>query len=666
MPLGAFRINTLAKTSAVVVGPFTEAIRTPISLLAGGGANISTTESKFGGSSAYFDASGDSINCNKPLLPTTGDFTIEYWLNQTTLAANRDHWQQYASGVTGRATGYTSQTTGVVNFFVDPDVTIASTDTISAGVWHHIAMQRNGTTFELFLDGVSQGTATSSTSVYQGGNFIIGLGPWSDAYGYMDEFRISNIARYSSGFTPSTTAFTHDQYTELLLHADGTNDLTTFVDDTGDRERVGLSAIGNAQISTTQSKFGTSSIIFDGTGDGINCNKPLLPATADWTVEMWVYPTSIVGLDYFFTQYSLGASGRTGMYHTSGGNIGLFINGGISYTTTGTISANTWQHLAWVRNGSTFKTYINGSEDPTSGTASPSIQQIASIVGKINSSGGTDDFIGHMDEIRVSDTARYTSGFSVPTERFVSDENTLLLIHGVGTGGSTFFLDDNSSARAPMSIRPIGNTSISTTQSKFGGTSASLDGTGDYFIIKDEGNKFDFGTGDFTIEWFQYLTALDRFAIDFRAGSSALTKILIYSYPADGTADDLYFYNTANRITALNCISANTWQHIVVQRESGVTRLFVDGAQVGSDYADTNSYAHTEMRIWHNSIGAENYTPPGYIDEFRVSSVARYTGTSYTVPTQPFKNDENTIMLMHADGTVGQTDFLDDNSAFFQ
>ena len=142
-----------------------------------------------------------------------------------------------------------------------------------------------------------------------------------------------------------------------------------------------------------------------------------------------------------FTQYSAGSAGRSTFYHTSGGNVALFINGGPSFTTTGTISTGSWQHIAWVRNGSSFKIYIDGTEEG-SGTGSPSIQQINSVVGAQDSA-GANGFIGNIDEIRISDTARYTSGFTPSTEPFQNDANTLLLLHCNGTDGSTTFIDDN-------------------------------------------------------------------------------------------------------------------------------------------------------------------------------------------------------------------------------
>jgi hypothetical protein len=53
---------------------------------------------------------------------------------------------------------------------------------------------------------------------------------------------------------------------------------------------------------------------------------------------------------------------------------------------------------------------------------------------------------GHMDEIRVSNSARYTTTFTPSTTPFVNDANTLLLLHMDGTDASTVFFDDNGIA----------------------------------------------------------------------------------------------------------------------------------------------------------------------------------------------------------------------------
>lgn len=216
-----------------------------------------------------------------------------------------------------------------------------------------------------------------------------------------------------------------------------------------------------------------------------------------------------------------------------------------------------------------------------------------------------------------------------------------------------------------MVVTLSGNTQISTSQYKFGSSSIRLDGTGDYITVTDNGN-FDFGTNDFTIEWWQRLDALDRFAIDFRSGSSASNKMLIYSYQYDGSADDIYLYTNANRISATNSdLTANQWQHIALVRSSNTTKLYIDGTQQGNSYTDNNSYSHAEMRIWHNSIGAENYTPAGYIDEYRVSDSARYT-SNFSVPTARFTDDANTVFHLQGDGTNGSTDIQDTSPPYFE
>jgi len=423
--------------------------RSAIGLIADDNARIDTAQSKFGGTSAEFPSTYGWLQTGAVnAFAVSGDWTKEFWVYYNKSDADQYIHHNRGGYASGTFQIYTTSVGNVRASFNDGGIGRDINTTFSTGQWYHYAFVNNSGTITWYIDGSSVGTASWSSTIndpdktLRWGAFSAG-GSTDKFEGWIDEYRFSNTARYTSGFTPSTTPFVNDANTLLLLHMDGTDGSTDFRDDNGvGRSAVGLTALGNAQVDTAQSKFGIASGLFDGTGDGIDCNKPLLPATADWTVEMWVYPTSIAATDYFFTQYSLGAAGRTGMYHTNTGAVGLFINGGPSFTTTGTISTGSWQHLAWVRNGSSFKTYINGTEEG-SGTGSPSIQQIDSIVGKINSSGGTDDFIGNIDEVRISDTARYTTGFTPSTEPFQNDANTLLLLHCNGTDGSTTFIDDN-------------------------------------------------------------------------------------------------------------------------------------------------------------------------------------------------------------------------------
>jgi hypothetical protein len=76
----------------------------------------------------------------------------------------------------------------------------------------------------------------------------------------------------------------------LLLHGDGANGSTTIIDSSPTPKTV--TAFGNAQISTAQSKFGGASIALDGTGDYASTgnSSDLLMGSAVFTIECWFYP----------------------------------------------------------------------------------------------------------------------------------------------------------------------------------------------------------------------------------------------------------------------------------------------------------------------------------------------------------------------------------------
>ncbi len=206
-----------------------------------------------------------------------------------------------------------------------------------------------------------------------------------------------------------------------------------------------------------------------------------------------------------------------------------------------------------------------------------------------------------------------------------------------------------------MQVDLVGNTQISTSQYIFGSSSIYMDGSGDYIDVTDNGN-LDFGTGDFTIEWWQRLPTLTNNynAVDLRNGSNG-AKILLYSNPTDKY---ILYVNSATAIDSGSVLTANTWQHIALSRSSGSTRLFVDGTQRGSTYSDSNNYSHDEILIFYNS-NSSAYDGEGYMDEFRVSNSARYS-SNFTVPNSRFTADANTMLLIHGDGTNGSTNITDD------
>jgi len=242
MPLGFYRINSLAKT--VAVGGVT---RDPVTLTANGDAQIDTAQYKIGSSSALFDGAGrDYIGVDTVDIAATDDITIEGWVRFNSLnsvwnmigAASTTNYfgvKQQVAGTTAWLGASWNGTSGTFyNNMVIP--TFPSLNT-----WYHFAFVKSGSTVTYFWDGTELTTVGGSSGTMasdKGFADINRIGDWTGSSGYeldghLDEIRVSDTARYSSGFTPSTSAFTNDANTVLLIHAEGADGSTTFEDDGG-------------------------------------------------------------------------------------------------------------------------------------------------------------------------------------------------------------------------------------------------------------------------------------------------------------------------------------------------------------------------------------------------------------------------------------------------
>ena len=106
---------------------------------------------------------------------------------------------------------------------------VSSSWTPSANTWYHVAVCRDGADLRLFVDGSQLGsTHDISTRDLHDSGYDLKVGALTNTGGsitgsvdgYLDEVRISRTARYTTTFTPSTTEFTDDINTALLVHGD--------------------------------------------------------------------------------------------------------------------------------------------------------------------------------------------------------------------------------------------------------------------------------------------------------------------------------------------------------------------------------------------------------------------------------------------------------------
>ncbi len=650
MPIGAFKLNGLGKFQ---VSAAAQVLRYKKSLVAVNNAQVDTAQSKFGGSSLLLDGTDDwleAIDANNDWqFGTSIDFTIEGWFRSTNNAGVM--WSLYDGG-TFRASFYFD--TGQVRFFSSGTGGLQTGDFPTSNTWYHWAVTRSSGTTKFWYNGTETLSTASSwnasfTRWILGGEAPTATTISNDFNGHMDELRISKTVRYTANFTPSTTAFTNDDNTLLLVHCDGTDAATFFDDDNGVRFQRGVIANGNAQIDTAQSYYGGSSALFDGTSDYL---LTTLTLDGTYTCECWIRLANVSGEKFVFRIHN---SSDTFQYQFGVLNNVLYIYSGGTTSGVTTLSTNTWYHIAFARDGSdVIRMFLNGNLE-NSRTVTTDLTDAKVYIGGLNASSlGVN---GHLDEIRISNTARYTASFTAPTTPFVNDTNTIMLLHCDNTDASTVFLDDNGS-RSRRALIANGNAQIDTAQSKFGSSAALFDGTGDY-IDTEANSVFAFGTGDFTYEcWIRVGTLPSAFKIIM--GNQTGTGDYHFLLGITNTNRIYYshlYNNTA--ITATNAISANTWYHVAVSRSSGISKMFIDGTQTGSSYTDTNNFsAGSRCRIGADYLAANSWN--GWIDEIRVSNTARYTG-NFTAPTAPFQNDSNTILLAHCDGKDAITVFVDDN-----
>ncbi len=218
----------------------------------------------------------------------------------------------------------------------------------------------------------------------------------------------------------------YDSYTKLLLHCNGTDGSTTFVDEMGKT----ISVNGSAQIDTAQSKFGGASALFGTTSsdyiytaDSEDWNF----GTGDFTIDFWIYLRSENNGD-ILRQYVDGNNQIYIYYDDDEGIIYRVVSGGTNLVDltnpTADISINTWHHVAIVRYGSLWTEYLDGSSLKTA-TANITYPN---YTGNLNIGGGgvqnksKDCWI---DEFRISKgIARWTSNFTPPTKEYEQEATT--------------------------------------------------------------------------------------------------------------------------------------------------------------------------------------------------------------------------------------------------
>jgi hypothetical protein len=629
----------------------------------------------FGTHCAYFDGTAYFTvpQSYKTAFGASQDFTKEFWL---LLPDTSSCWimDDRSSGADNSADRFSvTVVSGLMR--VNVGGTARVTETFSANAWRHVAVVRYAGTLRLYVDGVST-SSWADTTAYDAKGLCIGgdISGSARFTGWMDELRVSKVARYTANFTPHTTPHVRDADTVYLFHFDDGHGSQVLKDDS--RSGAGDLYLNGVSISTTQAKFGSSSLRFPGGNNYLQTqgNKYLADhaiGADDFTIDFWVRLDAISGTQSVFRGsipagynpiITVNGSGQALLYLSSNGTSSNLANG----AAFGTLSATTWTHIALTRSGTNVYAFVNGVLGATVAVGTSTVWPSTAYY-NMGRTDGTSYLTGYVDELRVKrGVAEWTATFTPPTAPYVADDHTILLLHFEGANGDKVTLDSSESSygtaqisAATIPVLTFVAGSLSSGQTRGGhATSLQCSASSNAAVIGYGSNDLVDGN-----PWRLFSNTKEHCCIElwYYDGGGSLTGELIhimdqtagstrFSIKKGGSAGVL----TAGPITNVP-ITQNAWNHVALVRDAVGTKFYING-ELKSTYNSTWSVPWVTGNVHNVEIGGGNggnfIGSNHYIDAIRITTgKPRYTA-NFTPGN--LTQDDDTALLWEFNGSVGQ------------
>ncbi len=603
----------------------------------GNAATVKLPASYYG---VYFDGTGDYITLPAAgiLNYGTGDFNFECWIyvvgsgaSQTVIAAR--FWVTIGPTTLGLTSA------GITGIYALTGLTNIQYK------WAHVAISRASGTLRSFINGAQVDSRADSTNFETtGGKIGIESGSLINPFtGIISNLRsIKGSALYTAAFTPSTTPLTAVSGTTLL-----TCQSATIVDNSSNVHSLTINGDASpVYVNLVDSSTGLDtrylgSAYFDGTYDyfEIASNAAFGFGTGDYTLEAWVYIIGAATTNGYmildFRNVGNGADGKIILYLNNANALTVNIGTTIIIASGVTILQNQWYHVALARSGTNTRLFVNGAQKGSTYVGSQDLGAAARpVIGNVADASATYNasWNGYISDVRiVKGSAVYTTAFIPPVQPLTAVTNTqLLTLQTRGSLSNNFFADSGSTSNSV--ITKNGNAGLSTFTPDGGGWSAYFDGSGDYLSIANS-SAFDFGTGDFTVEFWMYAINMPNTAGIIGKKTSDSTNGWQISYNST-YANKLTIRTTlTNDFTSTSSWSLNTWEHWAVARSGSTIRWFKNGIL---DNSASNTYNISETAttyIGYSQTWGGYYT--GYISNLRVvKGQALYTAT-FTTSTTP-------------------------------
>ena len=643
----------------------------PVSVSANGGI-VPGAKSPYApsGHSIRFEKSSERIDfgtVSNLKFTGTQNFTISAWIYVTTNSTsdflsfyNQGYsFQSYVNG--GSLAMYASSVGSPNGYDIINGTVKTNSNSISGFTWHHVAIMRSGNTWGTYVDGIwqNQNTATNSGSIYDDaslgtvlGNYQTGGYPFK---GYIRDLKVDHAAIYTAGqnFTVPTESPSVGTDTKLLLtDTPYTRDESTYkrsVTIAGTLELAEFGPYDHAVYTKTDHIGSEEHDGTNGGGFGMPASAKFGYGTGDFSIEMWYYHKGLSqssnGL-YYTGLWDQRTS--TQNYTTATPLIMYDLNDNVEFCySSGSkingpkLDTNQWSHIAVCRVSGDIKMYVNGRQvGSTMDGSSIDFVTPAGSWGIGYSPGdqsGMYGFNGYIGECRVlKGAAAYSGEFTPPTEPLTAISGTQLLI-----GGNRAKVWD---AKAASNVSFDGNPTVNASVRKWAnGASLDVDRTDDRYHFYMRNGNVGGGDGsasgsDFTVEGWFYFDTVNHQGLFQLSGtykglqSSNWGQTIAVGHNVSNW--QLYGGGTTHTNGSSFTLSTGQWYHVAVVRNSGVSKLYIDGVE---NISFTDTWQYTNQWVVLGGYYSTSYLMDGKIQDFRITKgLARYT-SGFTPPSAEFE-----------------------------
>lgn len=357
-----------------------------------------------GRGSGYFQSASKFL-LNSGGFNFNADFTVELWVKFITVG-NCEFVGRYR---TDNGSGWHFWYSSGAIYFGNTSSYFGKAFTFQSNVWYHLAVSRSSGVMKLFVNGNLEHTANSTWNFTPSPSVSGYIGNTAFS-GYMTDIHVvQGLGLYESSFSvPTSEIVPIPTYSVMLARGNA-----TIKDDSLKAKNITI--LGGVKSSVNKPFNNIGSLTFDGANDYLEIpnNGDFAFGTENFTIECWVYPTSVSSPHIIASTYVDTTATSWWLRFNAG-----YLEFGSGSTTLISVPSvailNEWQHVAISRHGTNLRAFHNGiqvgSTVQNTNNISESTQPLR--IGYLISS-STQKFYGKITNFRITKSARYKENFDL-------------------------------------------------------------------------------------------------------------------------------------------------------------------------------------------------------------------------------------------------------------